>query len=124
MRLLLDSNVLVRMVQGRVKPKLAAILEDVDNTLGVSVASLWELAIKVAKDGSFLLPTDFPSRLTKAGCTYLPVTIEHAWSVSRLPRLHGDPFDRLLVAQALAEGLTLVTSDGKLAQYGVAMIRA
>ena len=123
MRLLLDSNVLVRMAQGLVGPRLTALLNDADNQLFASIASIWELAIK-AKRADLRLPADFPSRLVAQGCAILPITTAHAWSVAALPRLHGDPFDRLLVAQALAERLVLVTSDRELSGYGVALIRA
>ena len=123
MRLLLDSNVLVRVSRGLAGSRLRVLISDPTHTLVVSIASIWELAVKEAKHG-LGLPDDFADGLETRGCVLLPITARHAWSVARLPYLHGDPFDRLLVAQALAEDLTLVTSDHLLAGYGVAMILA
>lgn len=84
----------------------------------VSAASIWELEIKRAA-GRLRAPDDLVERADSAGFERLLITIEHAQDAARLPRHHRDPFDRMLVAQALAEGLTLATADAALAQYGV-----
>ena len=123
MRLLLDSNVVIRMVTAHVDTRLARLLEDRSNDLLISLASVWELAIKDARY-DLDLPPDFRDQLAARGCAWLPISLDHVWSVRSLPPHHGDPFDRLIVAQALAESLTLVTSDALLARYGVEVIRA
>ena len=90
-----------------------------------SVASAWELAIKQSI-GRLKLPPcdDIGAELAKHAFLPLSVELHHAAGVARLPRIHGDPFDRLLVSQAVAEGLTLVTSDAVLMRYGVPVLDA
>jgi PIN domain nuclease of toxin-antitoxin system len=87
----------------------------------VSAVSVWEIEIKRAS-GRLSAPTDVAGMVHDAGFVPLPVTFEHALSAGRLPPLHRDPFDRMLVAQARTEGLTLVTSDRVLARYDVATL--
>lgn len=121
MKLLLDTHVLLWAagVPERLSDVALGLIEDPDNTLFFSAASLWEVAIKRALDRP-----DFqvdPRLLRRAlldnGYDELPVTSEHAVSLDRLPDAHKDPFDRILVAQALVEGLTLVTADDRLKHY-------
>jgi len=90
-----------------------------------SAASAWEIAIKSAL-GKLTLPpdADIAQELERDGFVPLPVEIVHADGVRALPPLHRDPFDRLLVAQAQADGLTLVTADPALAGYGVPVVDA
>jgi PIN domain nuclease of toxin-antitoxin system len=87
----------------------------------VSAATGWEVAIKVAQ-GRMQLRESFRVMLAADDFTELPVTMRHAEELERLPRHHGDPFDRLLVAQARVEGATLVTHDRALEAYGVPVI--
>lgn len=124
MRLLLDTHALLFWVYEPSRLGTAALraLADRDNQVFWSVASSWEVAIKV---GLGKLELDgpvsevIPSELLRHGFTLLPIDHAHVLAVSELPRHHGDPFDRLLVAQARAEGLTVVTSDGRIAAYDV-----
>lgn len=90
-----------------------------------SAASAWEIAIKVAI-GKLKLPkgADIAAELDNSGFLALPVEIAHADDVRRLPSLHTDPFDRLLVSQARTEGLTLVTAHRQLAAYGIPLLDA
>jgi PIN domain nuclease of toxin-antitoxin system len=95
-------------------------MQDPENELLFSAASLWEISSK-----SSLGRKDFqvePRLLRRAlldhGYVELPVSSEHAVSVDRLPQLHKDPFDRMLIAQALVEGVMLLTGDDQLARYG------
>lgn len=120
MRLLLDSHVLVWAIlqPERLGPRLQDLITDVRNDRFASVASIWELSLKAAK-GRMLLPPDLRRFLTESSIDVLPVDIEHALAAAALPDHHGDPFDRLLVAQAQVERLTLVTSDRQLAAYDV-----
>ncbi|HEU4988181.1 MAG TPA: type II toxin-antitoxin system VapC family toxin [Gemmatimonadaceae bacterium] len=90
-----------------------------------SAASAWEISIKAAI-GKLRLPrnADIAAELDRDGFQPLPVEIAHAAGVRALPDLHRDPFDRLLISQALAEGLTLVSADPALAHYGVPVVDA
>lgn len=78
---------------------------------------MWEIAIKSAL-GKLKVSENFTSVINEQGFENLDVTVEHAWGVSGLPRIHNDPFDRLLVSQAMSEGLTLITHDLRLSDYG------
>jgi len=87
----------------------------------VSAASAWEAAIKIAL-GRLTLPEPFSRGVDHSGFRRLAITFEHAEAAAALPRHHGDPFDRMLVAQAQLEGATLVTHDQLLRSYDVAML--
>ena len=87
----------------------------------VSVASLWEIEIKIAAK-RLKLPPDFSDLVIEDSYEILDISLAHALASARLPRHHGDPFDRLLIAQAQAEGLTILTADRKFAAYDVAVI--
>jgi PIN domain nuclease of toxin-antitoxin system len=95
-----------------------AALADPANEALVSSASLWEIAIKRSL-GKLTAPDDLPEHILAAGFEWLPVSPAHAWVVRALPPHHPDPFDRLLVAQALAERVPIVTNDEQVADYGV-----
>ncbi len=118
MRLLLDTHVLIWAATDDVKlPKTAAQLIDDDaNTLYFSAASLWELTIKgVERTG--INPAVLRKALLDAGYLELPITSEHGLTVGALPNHHRDPFDRIMVAQAMAEGISLVTHDKSMYGY-------
>lgn len=85
------------------------------------MASLWEIAIKSAL-GKLNAPEDLPRRAQELGFEFLPVTEEHVWQVRSLPHHHGDPFDRLLIAQAQLERLPIVTADVAFDAYDVDVI--
>lgn len=92
-------------------------------SISVSAASLWEIAIKV-KLGKLNANLDrLIAEMESSGFRELPVTSRHAAQVAKLPLLHGDPFDRLLVAQAISEPLYLVTTDSQLPQYSSLVIQ-
>lgn len=121
MKLLLDTHLLLwaSFDPDRLSERTVTLLEADDNELFFSAASLWEIAIK-----SGLERADFkvdPRLLRRGlldnGYSELPVTGEHAVAVFGLPSIHKDPFDRILVAQATVEGITLLTGDAILAQY-------
>jgi PIN domain nuclease of toxin-antitoxin system len=121
MKLLLDTHVLLWAAGHPEKLSEATriLLTTPGNNLFFSAASIWEIVIKLG-----LGREDFkvdPHRLRKMlvvhGYAELPVTAEHALRVSSLPLLHKDPFDRLLIAQARAEGMLLLTGDAAVAQY-------
>jgi PIN domain nuclease of toxin-antitoxin system len=126
MRLLLDTHIFLwlQTAPDRLKGHLA-LVEDERNELVVSAASSWEIAIK-HQLGRLLLPEKparyVPSRIQMIGAQPLAVEHSHALAVAELPILHSDPFDRLLIAQARLENLTILTADQTIAQYPVATI--
>ncbi len=95
----------------------AAIADPANEPL-VSSASVWEIAIKRAL-GKLTAPDDLPNQVESAGFSWLPITPTHAWQVRELPGHHRDPFDRVLVAQAIAEQLPIITGDPRFNDYGV-----
>lgn len=129
MTLLLDSQALVWWREGNRKlgaRARAAIEQDAFGVL-VSAASAWELAIKSAT-GRLTLREPvgrwLPAALDASGFETLPVTLAHALAVTTLPFHHADPFDRLLIAQAQLEKLTIVTADSAFADYDVKLLDA
>lgn len=129
MRVLLDTHVFLWLQAGpeRLKPGVLETLRDPENEVLLSVASAWELGIKVAL-GKLRLPEPaarfVPRAVERSGIGVLRVELEHALAAGALPPLHADPFDRMLVAQALAEDLVLATRDPQLAAYGAAVLPA
>lgn len=125
MKLLLDTHIALWWMTDdpMLSAEAATLLEDSSNTSFVSAASVWEIAIKhalrrgrpsdIGRDGTEAL-ADF----AQAGFSLLPITPEDAAAVDRLPSIHGDPFDRLLLAQARLGSFRLVTHDRRLARYG------
>ena len=112
---------------GKLSKPALAIVEDVDNELLLSAASSWEIAVKFALGKLALpLPPDeyVPARMASTGTLGLPVEHVHALQVSRLPLHHRDPFDRLLVAQAMVEGLPILTADPQLGAYEIEILNA
>lgn len=122
-RLLVDSHVLLWHVldDPRLGPEPTAAIEADDAEVLVSVASLWEIAIKAGL-GKLEAPDDLPERIEQLGFELLPITPEHAWRVRTLPSHHRDPFDRLLIAQAEVERLPIVTADPEFGAYGVKVV--
>jgi PIN domain nuclease of toxin-antitoxin system len=120
--LLLDSNIVVWLDQKPERLSAAAVqrLESAP-LVYLSAVTAWELSIKQSL-GTLTLARPVSDLIHTHGFTELPVTIRHGEAVRNLPLHHRDPFDRLLVAQALVEGLILVTSDKKLAHYGVPIL--
>ena len=121
MKLLLDSHLLLCAAgtPERLSQAALALLEDPENELMFSAASLWEIAIKRGLGRSdFEVDARVLRRgLLDNGYAELPITSEHAVAIDTLPPIHRDPFDRVLVAQAQVEGITLVTADAKVALY-------
>jgi len=99
-------------------------IESVENVVTASAASLWEISIKSATGKLRSSIADPVADLEARGIEALAITAEHAWAAGALPLHHRDPFDRLLVAQAQLEGLTIVTRDPQIARYQVAILPA
>lgn len=122
MNLLLDTHVALWAVAD--SPRLAAsakaLIATPDNEVSVSAASLWEIAIKHANGGGRTMPVsaeEAHDKFSLAGFGFLSIAASHALALETLPPIHKDPFDRILAAQARAEGMTLLTADAVLAKY-------
>ena len=124
-RFLLDTHALLwTLTEPRKLSTLArAALEDAQNDVFVSPVSVWEIAVKRAL-GKLQAPDNLEASIKDQGFTPLSLTFFHAEQAGALPPHHGDPFDRMLVAQAQAEGLILVTRDARLPLYGVRTLTA
>lgn len=121
MRLLLDTHALIWALESpeRLPPDVLRAFERPSLDVLASAASSWEIAIKVAL-GRLVFPlAELPGALFEAGFRELPVTIDHGIGTAQLPAIHRDPFDRILVAQARHEGLTLVSRDAVMRRYPV-----
>ncbi len=118
MRLLLDTQVFVWITQDspRLSKAARALILDASEVY-VSAASIWEIAIKAKLGKIDADPQRMAQAIEESGFSELPITTQHAAGVALLPEHHKDPFDRLLVAQALAEPLRLLSSDRQLVQY-------
>jgi len=117
----LDTHLLLWATSqsARLSSEARELLADINNELVFSTASIWEVVIKFGRgrDDFEVDPRVLRRGLLENRYQELPVTGEHAAAVTSLPSLHRDPFDRLLVAQSLVEGITLLTSDPRVAQY-------
>ena len=121
MRLLLDTHLLLWAAgpSPRLSAQARRLVDDPDNELVVSAVSVWEIAIKSGlRRPNFRVDAAlFRRNLLSNSYQELAVTGEHAVAVANLPLLHRDPFDRILVAQSIVEGITPLTSDPRVAQY-------
>ncbi|MEC5218887.1 PIN domain nuclease of toxin-antitoxin system [Actimicrobium sp. GrIS 1.19] len=121
MKLLLDTHLLIWAADGSdsLPPGARQLMADPHNELLFSVASIWEIAIKRGLDRpDFQVDARLLRRgLLDNGYHELPILSEHVVAIDALPPIHKDPFDRLLIAQARVEGITLVTNDATVAQY-------
>ena len=125
MKLLVDSCVIVWWLQNPelLSSQARTAIADPTNDVIFSAASVWELGLKIGK-GKLRMPLEFAGVLLGDGFSSLSVTVEHAFRSLALPSLHGDPFDRILIAQALEEGLVLVTRDANIQRYPLPVLVA
>jgi PIN domain nuclease of toxin-antitoxin system len=125
LRLLLDTHALLWWLADDVSLTREArdAISAPESLVAVSAASAWEISIKKAL-GKLAAPDDLGAQVTRHQFTPLAITIAHALAAGSLPRHHEDPFDRMLIAQAQAEDLTIVTRDPRLRLYGVATLAA
>ena len=123
--LLLDTHVLLwwlddpSLIAGEARELIADPLRPVF----VSAAAAWEITIK-RQLGKLEAPDDLEDALERERFQHLPIAVRHALAVAELPSIHGDPFDRIQIAQARLEGLTIVTRDGRIPRYDVRCLRA
>lgn len=125
MNLLLDTHTLIWSLENN--PTLSKVARDAiidgENMVFVSSASVWEISIKKAL-GKLQTPDNLLEEIQLHRFTQLPINVEHAELAGKLPDIHKDPFDRMLIAQSMHEKLTLVSRDGVFDQYDVKLIRA
>jgi PIN domain nuclease of toxin-antitoxin system len=127
MKLLLDTHVLLWAAAGseQLSSKAKALIEDPENQLYFSAASLWEISIK-NKLGRADFKVDLAvlrRNLLDNGFEEIAIYSAHSIGVDALPNIHKDPFDRMLIAQTAVEGITLMTADSAVAEYPVAVIK-
>jgi PIN domain nuclease of toxin-antitoxin system len=123
LKLLLDTHAALWFLSGddQLSANARRHLTDPSNRVLLSAAVVWEIAIKKAL-GKLTVPDEYLALLLNAGVGALAVNVEHAAAVERLPPHHRDPFDRMLVAQSIAEGAALVTRDDALRRYDVTLV--
>lgn len=127
MRVLLDTCALLWLAldEKRLTPSVRSLLEALDTEVFVSAASVWEIAIKAHQGklpGAGDPAVDFVNVVQQSGFTELPISMHHGQRAGMLPGLHKDPFDRMLIAQAQAEDLPIVSSDKIFDEYHVRRI--
>jgi PIN domain nuclease of toxin-antitoxin system len=121
-RLLLDTHALLRwLADDGLSDQARDAVADPANLVMVSAVSAWEISIKKAL-GKLAAPDDLERQVDHGGFTPLSITIAHGIAAGELPRHHDDPFDRMLIAQALAEELIIVTHDKRFTDYEVATL--
>ena len=125
MKLLVDSNALIWAVSrpSELTPAARKALLEPYNGRFVSVAAMWEIAIKISL-GKLSLPDSIPAALKTIDAEPLPIVEQHILRVQSLPHHHHDPFDRMMIAQAMVDGLTIVTRDRAFRAYGVPLLAA
>lgn len=123
MRILLDSHTLIWWATDpeRLIPSARTIIADPQNEIFASAVSIWELGLKVSK-GKLELPSGFTEAIEANGIAPLPFNWRHASESLQLPEVHGDPFDRALLAQCRVESMALATRDRILPAYGVPIV--
>jgi PIN domain nuclease of toxin-antitoxin system len=125
MRLLLETHTFLWWLSDDPKlgPEARRAIEKPENFVFVSAASAWEIAVKRAS-GKLKAPGDIVDWIEQSSFSDLPIEVEHAVASAELPKHHNDPFDRLLVAQAQLEGMTLVAHDDEITRYDVSVLDA
>lgn len=123
MTLLLDTHVLLWWMfdDDRLTPTMQRAISDPATSVVVSAVSAWEMAIKAAV-GKLAIPDDLAEEIQRQGFAAIPVTVQDGLAAGALPRHHADPFDRMLIAQAMRRGFVLVTADRRFADYEVPVL--
>jgi PIN domain nuclease of toxin-antitoxin system len=126
LRLLLDSHIFVWWLDDdrRLGQEARNLITDQNNLIHVSAASIWELEIKQALGRLTIRSAELLPHIAANGFIELPISAEHAVMAARLPRHHADPFDRMLIAQALSEALVLLSDDAAMRLYETPILGA
>jgi PIN domain nuclease of toxin-antitoxin system len=125
LKLLLDTHVMLWALSdpGQLSARARSAIASEENEVFVSVVSPWEIAIKKSRD-RIETPDDLDRGLESSRFKLLPVLLRHTEAIESMPHHHRDPFDRMLVAQAIVDGMILVTADRKLTHYAAALLPA
>lgn len=125
MRLLIDSNAFIWMVSlpSELSGAARQAIVDPGNARFISMAALWEIGIKLSS-GKLALPGTLEAAVASVAAAMLPITMANIKRIQTLPMHHRDPFDRMMIAQAIEEGLTIVTRDRQFQAYGVPVLAA
>lgn len=125
MRYLIDTHIFIWAMENKksLSESIKNEITDPNNTVFISVATVWEIIIKNAKK-KLKAPKDIKGDIEASNFQLLPIGIEHVLEVKKLLNIHKDPFDRILIAQTKAEGLTLITSDAKIWKYKIPLVKA
>jgi PIN domain nuclease of toxin-antitoxin system len=127
MNLLLDTHIFIWSIVAlkKLSAKAQIALRDKNNLLFLSVASVWEMQLKV-QTRKLALPVTLPKAIEEQerinGLQILPITLRHVYELENLPFHHKDPFDRILISQAIVENFTLVTTDAKFTAYSIKIL--
>jgi PIN domain nuclease of toxin-antitoxin system len=123
MKILLDTHILIWWLSkaSRLSQAEIDLITDSDNFIFVSAATAWEIAVK-KMIGKLEAPDDLPAALAVNNFLELPITIEHSQKLYKLALHHNDPFDRIMIAQAISEDLTFMTRDAKIALYDIRIV--
>lgn len=125
MRYLIDTNIFIWWMEKnkRLSKNLFNLLNNPQNQIFLSVASVWEIVIKKAKK-KLKTPKDVEGGVKASGFVAINIEMLHVLGIEKLPIHHNDPFDRIIISQAKAEDLTLVTSDNKIWKYDLRLLKA
>lgn len=125
MKYLLDTHVFIWAMEDskRLKKDIKNEISNSQNKIFVSVVTVWEISIKRSLK-KLKTPFDIEASIKKAGLQIIPIQLTHALAVEKLPLHHKDPFDRILIAQSLVEGLTLITADEKIWKYNLPLLKS
>ena len=118
MSYLIDTHIFIWLMENskKVSPRIKTLLSSPSINVFISIVSIWEIVIKQTK-GQLKTPKNIEESIHKAGFKILPIEISHVLGLKELPLHHKDPYDRMLISQAQAESLTLITSDVKIWKY-------
>ena len=124
-RYLIDTQVFIWSMENnkRISKNIFLLLKDQQNLIYFSVASIWEMIIKTSKK-KLKTPKNIVEVINLAGFLILPINLKHVLSLTSLPAIHQDPFDRILISQSQTENLTLITSDPIIAKYKIKVLKA
>lgn len=125
MRYLLDTHIFIWWMEknSRLSKDIFSLLNNSQNQIFLSVASVWELVIKKAKK-KLKIPKDVEGGIKASGFTPLNIEMLHILGIDKLPMYHNDPFDRIIISQAKVEHLTLITADEKILKYDLSLLKA
>lgn len=120
---LLDTQILIWFFSNELQKDILQIVKNPENVIYLSVINVWEIILKIKK-GKLKVPVDINEAIKKSGFDTLDISMNHVFELQNLPEIHADPFDRMLIAQARAEKLTLISSDKKVGKYKVKILHA